>query len=34
MVQRWSVPAPPETGEAAEIRRRVRAQTGIELAGQ
>ena len=30
MVQRWSVPAPPQSGAAAEIRRWVKAQTGLE----
>jgi eukaryotic-like serine/threonine-protein kinase len=34
MVQRWSLPLPPESGEVAEIRRRVTAHTGIELDGQ
>jgi WD40 repeat protein len=34
MVQRWSVPAPPESGDAAEIQRRVRAQTGMRLDDQ
>ncbi len=35
MVQRWSVPLPPESGEVAEIRRRIAAQTGIEpIAGE
>jgi WD40 repeat protein len=31
IVQRWCVPSPPESGEAAEIQRRLRAQTGMEL---
>jgi WD40 repeat protein/tRNA A-37 threonylcarbamoyl transferase component Bud32 len=31
MVQRWSVPAPPQSGAAAEIRRWARAETGLEL---
>jgi WD40 repeat protein/predicted Ser/Thr protein kinase len=31
MVHRFSVPLPPETGAAAEIERRVTAQTGIKL---
>jgi WD40 repeat protein len=34
MVQRWSVPAPPRTGDATEIRRWVREQTGMELDDQ
>jgi eukaryotic-like serine/threonine-protein kinase len=34
MVQRWSVPPSPERGEAAEIRRRVSRQVGLELDGQ
>jgi eukaryotic-like serine/threonine-protein kinase len=31
MVQRWSVPSPPEMGTPAEIRRQVTAETGIKL---
>ena len=31
MVQRWSVPSPPRTGGAAEIRRWLKEQTGMEL---
>jgi WD40 repeat protein len=31
MVQRWRVPAPPETGIAAEIRRRLEEQAGMKL---
>ena len=31
MVRRWSVPPPPKTGGAAEIRRWVNEQTGMEL---
>ncbi len=34
MVQRWSVPSPPRTGGAAEIRRRLKEQTGTELNDQ
>jgi WD40 repeat protein len=34
MVQRWSVPPSPERGGAAEIRRRVSLQVGMELDGQ
>jgi WD40 repeat protein/tRNA A-37 threonylcarbamoyl transferase component Bud32 len=33
MVQRWSVPLPPKSGEAAEIRRWVQAQTHMKLDG-
>jgi WD40 repeat protein/tRNA A-37 threonylcarbamoyl transferase component Bud32 len=31
MVQRWSVPAPPRTGSAAEIRRWLKERTGMVL---
>jgi eukaryotic-like serine/threonine-protein kinase len=31
MVQRWSVPSPPRTGDAAEIRQWLKEQTGMEL---
>jgi WD40 repeat protein len=31
MVQRWSVPSPPRKGDAAEIRRWLKGQTGMEL---
>jgi WD40 repeat protein len=34
MVQRWTVPSPPESGAPAEIARRVRTLTGIGLTGQ
>jgi WD40 repeat protein/tRNA A-37 threonylcarbamoyl transferase component Bud32 len=34
MVQRWSVPSPPRTGGAAEIRRWLKEQTGMELDDQ
>jgi WD40 repeat protein len=34
IVQRWSVPSPPESGDATEIRHRVREQTGMELDDQ
>jgi hypothetical protein len=34
MVQRWSAPAPPETGGVAEIGRWVKEQTGMELDDQ
>jgi WD40 repeat protein len=33
MVQRWSVPLPPKSGKAAEIRRWVQAQTHMKLDG-
>jgi WD40 repeat protein len=31
MVQQWSAPAPPESGKAAEIQRKVRERTGVEF---
>ena len=34
MVQRWSVPSPPRTDAAAEIRRSLKEQTGMELDDQ
>jgi WD40 repeat protein len=34
MVQRWSVPSPPRTDDAAEIRRSLKEQTGMELDDQ
>ena len=34
MVQRWSVPSPPRTGGALEIRRWLKEQTGMELGDQ